>query len=721
MGTVSAEVSRRGVQATLVVAAACTVLFSVVDTPVVLVLPLLVGLCVLPGYAGLVLGDRQSGRRAARSFTERVAESIVLSLATMLVLGGILALLGQRYSVAAPVVAILLVAAVRFVPANPRGLELSRAELSLTVGLITIGVSAVTLPAVLSVRSAVSFHGGLHLSIVQSVLQTGIPAANPDFAWRPMAFYWPYHLLVVTFSSITGAHPIVVTWTLNAVSLVVAGYFVVRTTNLLLEDRNRTIALPTLFAVGGLNAIAPFLFLLRRSGIPYALVTYGPVAELLKAILPAVPGRAANYEYLLSRVDPVFDTDGFLYGYTNMLWDGRLSSSFRNYLGNSSFGLGVALTAILLYLFLTTSSDRTVRRGGLFAMTTALVFHLHVLAGFFTITAFGLGSILHVIDAENRRLDRDALRYWFGVWTLAGALCLPLFIQYRSVGRQESQLRVGFWLSDLFGVVAMFLLVGPFVYLGIRRLWTVAGEEARVLVVIGSAFALIPVLVEVPGENNYKSFFLLAVPMAVVGTVGARQFLDRFDGRRRTVVVTAVVLLLLANPILFMSMGWPTQSEYTRDHQYGLEDNRLSLSGTAPYADQPFEHVSRTAPPSAAIIVDPIVFDRLLEGDGAASTLLGSALAGRNFYYGGRYPNYIPYEDAVQRNATRQAVLDCDPEAIHESTEQPVYVFVDTTRTGCPLHETLEAHAHWTEVASGGDLRVFSHPATAPQNNSRTR
>lgn len=201
------------------------------------------------------------------------------------------------------------------------------------------------------------------------------------------------------------------------------------------------------------------------------------------------------------------------------------------------------------------------------------------------------------------------------------------------------------------------------------------------------------------------------LPFAVVGTVGVQRLRDRLQGRARTAFVVVLVLLLLVYPLMFFSFGWPTQSTYVSNHQYELDGTRLALSEEAPYADEPFEYVSRNAAVDAAIIVDPVVFDRLIDGDGSESTLFGAAMTERNHFYGGRYPHYITYADRDQRNATRQAVLDCDPESIHDHAQSAVYVVVDSTREDCALDATLADHPHWTRVAADGDLQVFRHRA----------
>ncbi len=700
--------ARKG-RASLAITGLCALLFSLITPPALFGMGFVLVLSALPGYAVSVLVERTTGLPTPDRIPWRVAESVVFSLATLLVLGGVIATLGLPLSLASVPLAGLCVAAIPFVPRDPKTLSLPNGSLRAWIGIAALGIAAIATPALLSVRSAVSFHGGLHLSIVQSILETGIPAASPDFAWEPIAFYWPYHLLIATVSSVTGGHPIAVMWTFNVVSLFVTLYFVVQAVRALSDERS--ILIPSLLTIGGLNAIAPLLFAFRYSGIPYAIVRFEPIRDLLTSVLPAIPSSLASYDFLLSRLTPAYDASGFLYGYTNMLWDGRLSSSLANYLGNSSFSLAVALTAVLLYIFLATDSEGGPRRAVLFILATVTLFHLHVLAAFFAILSFGFASVVQMVNLETLRPNVRASRHWFGVWAGGGICCLPLFLHLRSIGESASQLRLGFWLSDLFGVVVIFSAVFPLLFVGFRRLRSDAPNEALAMAVLCAGFAAIPIVADVPDENNYKSFFLLVLPVAVLGTLGVQGLRERVDGRARTVLLGILVALLLANPLLFFSLGWPTQSTYVSNHQYELEGTRLALSSDAHYPDRPFESVASTATPDAAIVVDQVIFDRLGDGNGSESQLVGSAMTERNHFYGGRYPHYITFAEREERNATREAVLDCNPEAIHDYAESEIYVFVDVTRDGCELGETLDSHPHWMGVDASGDLRVFRHQA----------
>ncbi len=359
--------------------------------------------------------------------------------------------------------------------------------------------------------------GWFHAAVSQQIAARGLPPEDPFFAGLPLLYFWGYHVWAALWLA---AAPAVSVWTpllllnLSGAAAVMIGICLVTRR---LGGDGRAMRWTAVLTVAG---YAPFAWL----------------QVLGRMVSGEVTGLDEARRLLLNGAD----------GIMLVMMDGMQHSSMvffgDKFLLPTPFGLGLALFAAWLLLFLDFVRAPSLRTAIALGLVQASAFFLHSVVGWATAGLVAGWWVAAMI--RYPRGERELGTALFGLPWISAAVLLLLspYLRATSVGKQDS-IGLGFgasaWISLLFGGAAYLAVGVPWL---LRR----ASERgpARELLVLASLLALAGVAVRMPGSNQSKFLnllFLLLAPAAALGWSGLH---DRLAAAPRRLLAAGLALAL---------------------------------------------------------------------------------------------------------------------------------------------------------------------------------
>lgn len=350
----------------------------------------------------------------------------------------------------------------------------------------------------------------VHLGIINAVLRSGIPPGNPFLAGERLHYYWFYDAMVAGMVLITGFDGALLMALINGggIFLLLLSVFLIVNIGSGEGELSRG-TWPAVFLAGfGLNGWGWLLLL-------PGLLRHGP--GFLKSSLGG-------------------GVWGFLPRIVITKWEGTMGFMAGKFLVAGSFGPGLALMALSLYLLLRYREKPSLGRGLLLLASALLSLYLNLLIGAIFVIA-ALAAL--VVDACR---ERGKARFGPLIPLVAIGLALP----YVWIVLGGSSFSGGTLLRPptLTGLRKLFTVLLPLLVMaGVtwRRKPDVSARLVRRTALAGFFFtALVYLFVFFTGHNEYKLPYLMAIYLS--GLVGAN---IRSLGKKGRILVWVLTISIL--------------------------------------------------------------------------------------------------------------------------------------------------------------------------------
>jgi len=530
----------------------------------------------IPGFAFLLIfGDRKSPR-LDRLFIPLVISPVLLSAVFL----GIYLCAGDfGTALRASLLFFYALLAFALVRARGRHDEEPAADLPGSVAAISILFAGLIMASYFLNRYLLVYTDAWHhASVVNEILERGIPPMEPRFPDVPINYMWFYHLFEAIFKELSGLS---VTWALGVFNGVVAltfPYLIARLSLLFTRDRG-SLAAVTLLAIPGIQAAGWVLWPLN----------------FLSAFFGQVSGRA-EVARILERID--LNGAAVIYFLTPpRTW---LMSSLDKFITITAFGITLNLFMLACILVIERGRER-----GLHLRTAAILLVaiggsllFHVVAGMaLALTMIGGGVLYSLFDRIRNREKPSPFQALVIPLTACAALALtyPYIVSLTGGEGSGSFLRehVHIGLTNILTILAPLVVLFPFVRGAWKRIAASREIECMVLGAWITSLLVVCAFLNLPGIAENKvifPLFLLLLPLVAHEIVGA---MGRGKGLRRALLAAWIAVLFIV-PSALTVRGFVME----RPNTPGFE-KRIRVS-----ADERaiFEYIRGETEPDAVII-----------------------------------------------------------------------------------------------------------------------
>ncbi len=595
----------------------------------------------------------------------------------------------------------------------------ARADIRVAL-LLTLTLTLCYVPHVLSNRVILGWHGFFHSSIVYNIINTGIPPQNPVFAGETIKGYWPFHYLIALITKNFGIHPAIVNLCLNILSLIGIFALIWRLSDDFYDGGREIRFLVLFFLLFSMNALAPCIILLRVSGLVDMVLRTGWAESVLSLPLGII---GKSYQDLVVSLPPITvhqlvspSEMGSLYQFSNIFWDMRLQTFIHKFMADGAFGMGLFLFAVLTFLSL-----RIIRKGPkvsvctLFTLSAVALFYIHAITAVFAFAAIAMSQFAAMLCGREgfRRISIG-----YGVpWLVAAALCVPFYLHLRSVGISSDGFGIDCTITGVITPLAVYGAVIPFMAASMGRWIHADGDTGRIFILsLGIVLLGLSLFVKLPGGNEYKATYMLAIPVAFMAGEGLALvlFKERWEAKRRVVFI-GICGFFLANPVLEIFNF--LVSPQLKDNYYSFEGASTILNEKAPLDGDMFEWIKGNTRLDSRFLVSISLY-RMLSAPGGRveDPCVFTALTERNLYTATQentsYDIYSAFPSLGERRALKHELFSCDGNfRVTLGQDKPFYVLLTKVdrKNFCDLVERLERTGDWKLVKRTNELFLYEH------------
>ena len=376
-----------------------------------------------------------------------------------------------------------------------------------------------------------------HLSVVNEIVNRGIPPLDPWFGDEAIRYMWIYHLFIAGFVDLSGLPVAIALGIFNAINAFIFPYLVARLTAVFRGEPRYVLGTP-LFAISGIQSVSWILW---------------PVV-LVRALFGEVKGWAE-----VSRIVQDIRVND-----NRVIWFLTPYGTFMVNLVDKFFvitAFNYALNLFLLCFILIISVDSHAKSVARMAVTAFLVmlgaFLFHVIIGATLIlTVIGSGMLLAAVRLfRARKLEGSARVHSLIVpiaAVLAGAAGLPYLMSLgggvQTGNPVRDNLHFGF-KSILTIAIPLAVLCVP-LRAAFRKMRAFENDRYKILAAWLMTLAVLCVAINLPTWNESKitfPLFLLLTPLIAWELIDA---IRRMRGARRFALVIGIGILFCVPPFM---------------------------------------------------------------------------------------------------------------------------------------------------------------------------
>jgi hypothetical protein len=423
-----------------------------------------------------------------------------------------------------------------------------------------------------------------HASVINEIVNRGIPPKEPWLADAPINYMWFYHLFQTAWKELSGISAFWAMGIFNVITAFVFPYFIAKYISRFTSKKYLIVSAP-IFAVAGLESVS-WIFL--------------PIG-LLRVFFGEV-GGTAEIQRMLSKL--VINGSGVIHSLNPYgTWMVNLYDKFIT-ITAFSFSLMLFLAALIIVL-----SDRFMKEYRVrslislyILMLGALFFHA-VTGTALIMTGIGAG-ILAILLGKRFVEEKEIVRYGLYVAVvalLAAVTVLPYFLSLNvgsdggEGGLISKHLHLSLWstLTIVLPVAALYCPARD----ALRK--AVRGRDYRSLVLVtwASTMFIIAIAVNLPTVNESKLIFPLFLVIGPPIYVEIVEKIKESSPIRRRLITVFVALLFLVPPVLtfrgFLIQG-PDNDVLIRRYRIAEEDVRF------------FEWIKKNTPDDSIIMENNI-------------------------------------------------------------------------------------------------------------------
>jgi hypothetical protein len=391
-----------------------------------------------------------------------------------------------------------------------------------------------------------------HISVVNEILDRGIPPMDPRLPDLPIRYMWFYHLFHAAWKELSGLKTEVALGIFNIVNAFVFPYLFAKLVSLF-TNRRLIIVTSSVFACAGLQSAGWVLWPL----------------ELVRAFFGEVRG-SEEIARTVSRIS-LNDADVIYFLTPVKTWLMNLQDKFITITAiNVTFNL--FLLCFIVVIASAKVKNHHIRAGIALCLIMLGAMLFHVVEGMILIfTAIG-GSVLIVLVERIRKRSKPSA-FLFPVVPvfaiLAAVIGMPYFISLTAGGGGGNFLQkyIQFGYSNILTIMAPLIALFPFSKRALKKIFTTDNIEFKIAAAWIVSLVVISQFADLPGVSENKvvfPLFLLLSPFIAWQIVDS---LRAQSGIRRVLLYIWIFILFLVPPVLtvrgFM-LERPKVPEYIR-------------------------------------------------------------------------------------------------------------------------------------------------------------
>lgn len=424
-----------------------------------------------------------------------------------------------------------------------------------------------------------------HASVINEIINRGIPPKEPWLADFPIRYMWIYHLLIAAFKQLSGVS---VFWAMSCFNLLNAfcfPYLISRYISSFTDKRRTLISVP-LFAIAGLGAVSWIFF----------------PTVLLKLLHGEVRG-ADEMQRILSGV--VIDGSRVIHTLTPFgTW---MVNFYDKFITITAFSY--SLNLFILALIVALNRDFLKNHGIRFLVTLYFILLgtviFHTVTGMTTILAFaGAGTLIAMFGGrflEGGGSCRKGSCIFIAAASLAAITIIPYMLSL-GIGAGQGQ---GSMLTERlhFSIKGILTMVLPLLVLyrparkTFRRLIEERDHEAVTIFSLVAVLVPMAVLVDLPASNESKLIFPLFIIIGPLVFIEVTRSIVDSSGIRRILILLLVCALFLF-PLVLTARGYILQRP--------SDDIQIRRSNITDKDKELFEWIRANAPENSVFIEDNI-------------------------------------------------------------------------------------------------------------------
>ncbi len=374
-----------------------------------------------------------------------------------------------------------------------------------------------------------------HISVVNEILDRGIPPMEPRFPDVPIRYMWFYHLFQAIWKELSGLSTEVALGIFNIVNAFIFPYLVARLISFFTKDYRYIIA-SSVFACAGFESAGWILWPLK-----FARIFFGQVrgSEELARIVSQIKINDANVIYTLT---------------APATWLMNLHDKFI-----TITAMNVTFNLFILCLIIVLANSKVknlhIRAGITICLVVLGTLLYHAVVGT-ALVLTTLGSAILIVLAGRIQKGIKAPKFLFtivpGFAILAAIFGMPYFLSLTVGGGEGSFLskHLGIGYYSILTTMAPLVVLLPFSMRTFKKIFTSDTLEFRILATWIASLIVISLFTNLPGicENKVLfPLFLILFPFIACQIVDS---LIRQRGIRRTLLYAWMLLLFLVPPVL---------------------------------------------------------------------------------------------------------------------------------------------------------------------------